>query len=106
MYHIIGDLLLRVIVCFFSLTNSYCVKNVWISFHVPQASAHFIVLSSEHDLSPSSVQYDWLQNDLQHVDRNKTPWLIIESHRPLYEPENIPPERSTIEGIRRSVCKR
>jgi len=73
----------------------------WYSYDY--ASAHTIVLSSEHDLSPSSVQYDWLLKDLQNVDKEKTPWLIVESHRPLYEPENIPPERSTIEGIRKEI---
>ncbi|KAH8805210.1 acid phosphatase AphA [Xylogone sp. PMI_703] len=29
-------------------------------------------------------QYKWLVNDLKSVDRTKTPWLIVMSHRPMY----------------------
>lgn len=37
------------------------------------------------------------------VDRSKTPWLIVESHRPLYESELIPAELQTIEHIRKNI---
>jgi hypothetical protein len=55
----------------------------WYSFEF--GSVHTTVISSEHDLSPGSPQHDWLVRDLQSVNRTKTPWLVIESHRPLYE---------------------
>lgn len=29
-------------------------------------------------------QYQWLENDLASVDREKTPWVITMSHRPMY----------------------
>lgn len=29
-------------------------------------------------------QYQWLLNDLKNVDREKTPWVIAMSHRPMY----------------------
>ncbi|KAF2724618.1 acid phosphatase [Polychaeton citri CBS 116435] len=29
-------------------------------------------------------QYQWLKNDLASVDREKTPWVVAMSHRPLY----------------------
>lgn len=29
-------------------------------------------------------QYQWLLKDLASVDRSKTPWLIVMSHRPMY----------------------
>ncbi len=45
---------------------------------------HTIMLSSEHDLSPGSDQYTWLAQNLASVDRSLTPWVIVESHRPLY----------------------
>jgi acid phosphatase type 7 len=50
---------------------------------------HTTVLSSEHDLSPNSPQYMWLQDDLRAVDRSRTPWLVVEAHRPMYQGEAI-----------------
>ncbi|RMJ20050.1 Acid phosphatase [Fusarium kuroshium] len=32
-------------------------------------------------------QYQWLEKDLASVDRCKTPWIIVMSHRPLYSSE-------------------
>lgn len=29
-------------------------------------------------------QYQWLQADLAKVDRQKTPWVLVISHRPMY----------------------
>jgi len=43
-----------------------------------------IVLSSEHDLSAGSDQHRWFLHELRSVDRDRTPWVIVESHRPLY----------------------
>ena len=60
----------------------------WYSFNF--ASTHVIMLSSEHDLSPSSRQYQWLSQDLQNVKRNETPWVIVEIHRPLYNSFDVP----------------
>jgi hypothetical protein len=48
---------------------------------------HTTVISSEHDISPGSIQYIWLAADLANVNRTRTPWLIVESHRPIYEAE-------------------
>jgi len=51
---------------------------------------HTTVISSEHDLSPGSRQYQWLEADLKAVDRSRTPWLILELHRSMYESEADP----------------
>lgn len=32
-------------------------------------------------------QYQWFQKDLASVDRTKTPWVIVMSHRPMYSTE-------------------
>ena len=32
----------------------------------------------------SSPQYQFIKNDLMNVDRNKTPWVVVFTHRPLY----------------------
>jgi hypothetical protein len=53
------------------------------------ANVHTTVLSSEHDLAPGSVQYEWLVADLDAVNRTATPWVVVEMHRPLYEGEEF-----------------
>ncbi|KAK8950263.1 putative inactive purple acid phosphatase 24 [Platanthera guangdongensis] len=54
----------------------------WYSFD--QATVHITVISTEHDWSVNSTQYNWMRNDLASVDRAKTPWLIFAGHRPMY----------------------
>ncbi|XP_057306826.1 uncharacterized protein LOC130645009 isoform X4 [Hydractinia symbiolongicarpus] len=50
---------------------------------------HFIMMSTEHDYSPGSRQYKWLENDLRNVNRSLTPWVIIGGHRAMYCSESI-----------------
>jgi hypothetical protein len=57
----------------------------WYSFGF--GSVHTVVISSEHDLGLGSPQREWLARDLASVNRTVTPWLIVETHRPLYEGE-------------------
>jgi hypothetical protein len=45
---------------------------------------HFTILSTEHDFSVGSAQYDWVEADLAAVDRTKTPFVVIAGHRPMY----------------------
>ena len=45
------------------------------------------MLSSEHSFEKTSRQYKWLEDDLKKVDRDVTPWVIVESHRPMYMSE-------------------
>jgi len=54
----------------------------WYSFE--HGAVHFVLLSSEHDFNQTSAQYAWLESDLAGVDRTRTPWLIVSSHRPMY----------------------
>lgn len=60
----------------------------WYSFDM--GLVHTIMLSSEHSLNPDSRQYKWLEKDLKNVNRSLTPWIIVESHRPMYHNEFIP----------------
>ncbi|KAJ5813604.1 Metallo-dependent phosphatase-like protein [Penicillium pulvis] len=39
---------------------------------------------SDVDDTKSYEQYKWLKADLESVDRTKTPWIVIMSHRPMY----------------------
>ena len=42
------------------------------------------MLGSYTDFGPGSAQYNWLKNDLNKIDRKKTPWLIVIVHAPWY----------------------
>ena len=57
----------------------------WYSHNV--ANVHMAYISTEHDLSPGSVQAMWLEQDLNSVDRSAQPWIMVTGHRALY---NIP----------------
>jgi len=54
----------------------------WYSFDY--GNAHFVVMSTEHDFLPGSVQYQWMDQDLSAVNRTITPWVILGGHRPMY----------------------
>ncbi|KAG7355945.1 metallophosphoesterase [Nitzschia inconspicua] len=58
----------------------------WYSYN--HGMVHTVVISSEHDLSVGSPQYRFLEHDLEQVNRSITPWVVLESHRPLYEGES------------------
>ncbi|EAU36993.1 acid phosphatase precursor [Aspergillus terreus NIH2624] len=58
---------------------------------LPSASETFITDSGPFGAIEGSIkdtksyaQYKWLQQDLASVDRRKTPWVIVMSHRPMY----------------------
>ncbi|KAG8367458.1 hypothetical protein BUALT_Bualt16G0074200 [Buddleja alternifolia] len=49
-----------------------------------RASAHIIVLSSYSPYVKYTPQWRWLNQELKRVDREKTPWLIVLMHTPIY----------------------
>ncbi|XP_004506354.1 probable inactive purple acid phosphatase 24 [Cicer arietinum] len=53
-------------------------------YSIEQASVHFTIISTEHNWSPNSEQYEWMKNDMASVNRQNTPWLIFMGHRPMY----------------------
>ncbi|XP_015775723.1 PREDICTED: probable inactive purple acid phosphatase 2 [Acropora digitifera] len=59
----------------------------WYSFDY--GSVHFVMMSTEHDYRKGSRQYTWLEKDLKSVDRNKTPWLVLGGHRPMYSSQKV-----------------
>mmetsp|Transcript_34845 Transcript_34845/g.51165 ORF Transcript_34845/g.51165 Transcript_34845/m.51165 type:complete len:725 (-) Transcript_34845:351-2525(-) len=68
------------------------------------ASTFTIVLSTEHDISPSSPQYRWLSYTLSRkIDRSVTPWLIVEMHRPIYNAFDMPAETRVADNIRTEI---
>ena len=54
----------------------------WYSYDV--GGVHIVMISTELHLSKNSIQYQWLKHDLEHVNRNITPFVILESHYPMY----------------------
>lgn len=67
-----------------SPTNRHGRPNAPFWYSYSHGPVHFVVLSSEHDLSPHSHQHAWLAGDLAAVDRCATPWVVLAVHRPLY----------------------
>lgn len=53
-------------------------------YAIRRASAHIIVLSSYSSFVKYTPQWLWLRDELKRVDREKTPWLIILMHVPMY----------------------
>merc|ERR1711957_1136018 len=46
-----------------------------------------------------SKQYAWLASDLAKVDRTRTPWVIVELHRPMYNNEKYSGDYSVAQGF-------
>lgn len=51
----------------------------WWSYDV--GLIHFVGISTEHNYTIDSKQYNWLKNDLESVNRTITPWIIFGGHR-------------------------
>jgi len=62
----------------------------WYSFEI--GPVHILLFSAEHDFQPSSVQYNWIERDLKSVNRTRTPWIIVGSHRQMFTSENDHPD--------------
>jgi len=54
----------------------------WYSFDY--GLVHVVQMSSEHDWTQGSEQYQWLDKDLASVNRTLTPWVVLTSHRMMY----------------------
>lgn len=67
------------------------------------ATVHTTFISSEHNLTKGSPQYEWLEADLRAVNRTRTPWLVVESHRPMYESEAFFDQAAVCVGMRYQI---
>lgn len=47
-------------------------------------SVHFMMMSTEHNFTQGSPQYEWMEKDLKNVNRSLTPWIVIAGHRAMY----------------------
>ncbi|EDO31661.1 predicted protein, partial [Nematostella vectensis] len=69
----------------------------WYSFDY--GSVHFVMMSTEHNFTRGSPQYEWLERDLRGVDRKTTPWVILGGHRPMYTSEISPADYIVSKGM-------
>lgn len=53
-------------------------------YAIRRGSAHIIVLNSYSPFVKYTPQFRWLREELPRVDREKTPWLIVLMHVPIY----------------------
>ncbi|CAM6025197.1 unnamed protein product [Sphagnum balticum] len=67
---------------YFPMPTQAGVDKPWYS--IESGPVHFTVMSTEHNWTQGSEQYNWIQNDLAMVDRSSTPWVIFAGHRPAY----------------------
>ncbi|GAB2280206.1 prolyl aminopeptidase [Dionaea muscipula] len=63
-------------------TRAPATQNLYYSFDM--GSVHFVYLSTETNFLQGSRQYEFLKNDLESVDRKKTPFVVVQGHRPMY----------------------
>uniref|UniRef100_A0A5B6ZW62 Purple acid phosphatase n=1 Tax=Davidia involucrata TaxID=16924 RepID=A0A5B6ZW62_DAVIN len=57
-------------------------RNLYYSFDT--GSVHFVYISTETNFLPGSRQYNFIKHDLESVDRKKTPFVVVQGHRPMY----------------------
>eukprot|EP00160_Parvularia_atlantis_P016812 Unigene5513_Nuclearia_a/m.16872 Unigene5513_Nuclearia_a/g.16872 ORF Unigene5513_Nuclearia_a/g.16872 Unigene5513_Nuclearia_a/m.16872 type:complete len:592 (-) Unigene5513_Nuclearia_a:51-1826(-) len=69
----------------------------WYSFNF--ANVHILQMSTEHDFTPGSPQYAWMEADLQRVNRSVTPFLVVTGHRPMYNSEKYASDYRVCEGM-------
>ncbi|PSS28818.1 Inactive purple acid phosphatase [Actinidia chinensis var. chinensis] len=57
-------------------------RNLYYSFSM--GAVHFVYISTETNFLPGSSQYNFIKHDLESVDREKTPFVVVQGHRPMY----------------------
>ncbi|XP_071718869.1 nucleotide pyrophosphatase/phosphodiesterase-like [Rutidosis leptorrhynchoides] len=68
-------------------------------YSIELGSVHFTVISTEHDFSQHSEQYQWMNKDMGSVDRSSTPWLIFTGHRPMYSSSGFVVDKRFVETV-------
>ncbi|KAJ9558213.1 hypothetical protein OSB04_012827 [Centaurea solstitialis] len=68
-------------------------------YSIELGSVHFTVISTEHDWSLDSEQYQWMSTDMASVDRSRTPWLIFTGHRPMYSSSGLVVDNKFVQAV-------
>ncbi|XP_031269384.1 probable inactive purple acid phosphatase 2 [Pistacia vera] len=61
-------------------------RNLYYSMNV--GVVHFVYFSTETNFLKGSNQYNFIKHDLASVDRKKTPFVVVQGHRPMYTTSN------------------
>ncbi|PKA64401.1 putative inactive purple acid phosphatase 2 [Apostasia shenzhenica] len=61
-------------------------RNLYFSFDA--GVVHFLYISTETDFMQGSDQYNFIKHDLENVDRTRTPFIVVQGHRPMYTTSN------------------
>lgn len=48
-----------------------------------------MIMSTEHNFTQGSRQYEWMEQDLKNVNRSLTSWVVVAGHRAMYTSQNI-----------------
>jgi hypothetical protein len=76
--------------------TEYNFGNSFYSFE--SGLAHIIFINPYTNTNPTSLQFNWLQNNLESIDRTITPWVIVIMHCPWYSSnKNHYADKQTIE---------
>jgi hypothetical protein len=67
---------------FLSTANALAINNTWYSIDL--GPLHFISLNNYAPYGPGSNQYKWFIQDIESVDRAKTPWIVVGFHATWY----------------------
>jgi len=78
-------------------TAPFSERQPWYDF--VYGNIHFIIMSTEHDYTPGSVQYKWLSYAFTTVDRSVTPWLVFAGHRPMYVDSAFPGDQKVAKQL-------
>ncbi|KAG8366429.1 hypothetical protein BUALT_Bualt17G0078700 [Buddleja alternifolia] len=88
-------------------TRAPATRNLYYSFDM--GVVHFVYFSTETDFLSGSKQYEFLKNDLESVDRKKTPFVIVQGHRPMYttsyETRDAPLRQRLLENLEPLLVK-
>ncbi|KAH0939698.1 hypothetical protein HID58_007159 [Brassica napus] len=58
------------------------VRNLYYSYDM--GSVHFVYISTETEFLKGGKQYSFIKSDLESVNRSKTPFVVVQGHRPMY----------------------
>jgi hypothetical protein len=83
----------------FTMPSSSALSNSIYWYDFAYANVHTIMLSSEHNCTSGSPQYAFLEDALSRVDRSRTPWLLVELHRPMYNNEKYKSDYDVAVGM-------
>ncbi|KAF3949507.1 hypothetical protein CMV_024627 [Castanea mollissima] len=67
-------------------TQAPATRNLYYSFDM--GAVHFVYMSTETNFLKGSNQYNFLKHDLESVNRNNTPFVVVQGHRPMYTTSN------------------